>query len=451
MYLCIGCVSFAIHKKKELPKTYSGGETTVFITSRDAFAKNAANLPTEKVRDFTFGNRLFNTKWVTAPASVTTFDGLGPTFNQKSCSACHFKDGRGRPPKNRDEPFKSMLIRLSVPGESDHGGPKPHPLYGGQLNNKSIHDVPNEGHAYITYTEKKEYFADGEAYSLRIPQYHFEDMNFGELDESVMFSPRVAPAVFGLGLLEAINENTILSFADPDDRNQDGISGRPNYVYDQQRGEKALGRFGWKANEPTLKQQAAGAFLGDIGITTSLNPDENCPDIQAQCQSKPHGGTPEVNNEFLEKLNFYLSTLAVPARRDVDDEQVVHGEKIFMQANCYICHVPKMTTGSHDIPQLTHQTIRPYTDLLLHDMGEGLADNRPDYEANDREWRTPPKWGIGLQKTVNQHTFFLHDGRARNLTEAIMWHGGEAEASREFVRTLSKEDRKSLLTFLNSL
>lgn len=451
IYLCVGCTSFAIKKSKELPKVYSGGETTVFVTSREAFAKHAANLPTKKVRDFTFGNRLFNTKWVTAPASVTTFDGLGPTFNRKSCSGCHFKDGRGRPPRNINEPFKSMLVRLSIPGEDAVGGPNPHPVYGGQLNNKSIHGIPNEGKVTITYTEKKGTFSDGEEYSLRVPQYHFKDMKFGELGDDVMFSPRVAPAVFGLGLLEAVPEKTILSFADPNDKNGDGISGRPNYVYDQIAKRDSLGRFGWKSNQPTLKQQGAGAFLGDIGITTSLNPNENCPEAQELCQSKIHGGTPEVSDEFLEKLNFYLQTLAVPARRNINDPQVVRGEEIFVKANCSACHIPEMKTGSHSVPELEHQTIRPYTDLLLHDMGEELADYRPDFDADGYEWRTPPLWGIGLQKTVNRHTFFLHDGRARNLMEAVMWHGGEAEQSREFVQKLSKEEREALIKFLESL
>jgi len=208
----------------------SGGETTVFNQSREAFAKPLANLPTKDLRAFTFGNKMFNTKWVTAPASVTSLDGLGPTFNRMSCAACHFKDGRGRPPRSADEPMKSMLVRLSVMDAS--GNVVAHPAYGEQLNDRGIHGVPAEGRAVISYDEIKGEYPDGTAYSLRRPIYAFTDMAYGEIGADVMVSPRVAPAVHGMGLLEAIPEATILSFADPDDIDGDGISGRANYVWD---------------------------------------------------------------------------------------------------------------------------------------------------------------------------------------------------------------------------
>ena len=429
---------------------YAGGETTVFNTSREAFAKPLANLPTKDLRKFTFGNKMFNTNWVQAPASVTSLDGLGPTFNRVSCSACHFKDGRGRPPHSIDEPMNSMLLRLSIAGKAADGGPMPHPAYGGQLNPFGIHGTAGEGKATIFYEEIAGQYGDGTAYSLRKPHYTFSNMAFGVLGEDTMFSPRVAPAVYGLGLLEAIPEETILSFSDAEDKNNDGISGRPNYVPDLE-GKKTIGRFGWKANVASLKQQDAGAALGDMGITTSLNPSENCTKSQTQCNTAISGGTPEMSDEQLEKLVFYSQTLAPPARRDVGDPQVKSGAMLFVQGKCSSCHTPKMRTGEHDIPQLSHQNIQPFTDLLLHDMGEGLADNRPDYEANGQEWRTPPLWGIGLVKTVNKHTNFLHDGRARNFEEAILWHGGEAESSKEAFRDMNVKERKALLHFLSTL
>lgn len=429
----------------------SGGEGTVFNQSREAFAKPAKNLPTEDLRDFTFGNKMFNTKWVTAPASVTSLDGLGTTFNRMSCAACHFKDGRGRPPSQAGEPMKSMLVRLSVAGETPTGEPNPHPVYGGQLNDSAIHGVPAEGRVEISYEDVPGTYADGAAYTLRRPVYVFKDMAFGEISPDVMFSPRVAPAVHGMGLLEAIPEQAILSLADPDDLDGDGISGRANYVWDAVSKTRALGRFGWKANVSTLIQQDAGAALGDIGITTSLFSAQNCPAAQKECSAAPNGGSPEMSDEQLEKMTFYVSTLAVPARRDIEDGNIVAGARLFEKAQCAQCHTPQIKTGEHAIAALSGQMIQPYSDLLLHDMGADLADNRPDFEATGQEWRTPPLWGIGLVHVVNKHTNFLHDGRARNIEEAILWHGGEAEQSRDLFKEMSKEEREALLSFLNSL
>lgn len=434
------------------PKGLSGGATTVFNRARGAFSQPAANLPIEKLRDFTFGNRLFNTKWATAPASVQSFDGLGPLFNRNSCSGCHRKDGRGRPPLKSEAVMKSMLVRLSIPGSDVDGGPKPHPTYGGQLNNQSILGVPAEGRTEVTYEVHEGQFADGETYQLIAPTYRFTDLNYGTLGEEILFSPRVAPAVYGLGLLEAIPEETLLRLADPEDSDGDGISGRLNRVTDHIHNRVAAGRFGWKANQPSLKQQNAGAMLGDIGITTSVFPNENCTPSQASCTNRPNGGQPELRDTFLDKLTFYTQTLAVPARRRVDEPIVKQGERLFEQAGCASCHTPTIRTGEHpDVPQLSNQVIHPYTDLLLHDMGPGLADNRPDFLANGSEWRTPPLWGIGLVKVVNGHTRFLHDGRARGLMEAILWHGGEADTSREAVQQMSASDRTALIAFLESL
>ena len=433
------------------PDSLLGGDTTAFIANRTAFTAPATNLPIDDLRKFASGDRLFNTNWVIAPASVELLDGLGPVFNRVSCSACHLRDGRGQPPESPEAPMMSMLIRLSIPGQGERGGVKPHPAYGDQLNDRAIPGVPAEGRATVQYTEIEGRFADGETYTLAKPIYTFKDLAFGPLGDDILYSPRVAPQMIGLGLLEAIPETTILSLADPDDKDGDGITGRVNRVWDVAKREMVIGKFGWKANQPNVRQQNAGAMHGDIGITSSLFPDENVTAAQKEAAKALSGGKPELSDENLDILTFYTRVLAVPARRDVQDPAARLGEKLFTDAGCAKCHTPTFKTGDYEIKQLAHQTIHPYTDLLLHDMGDDLADGRPDWEATGKEWRTPPLWGIGLFKVVNGHTRYLHDGRARNILEAILWHGGEAEAAREKVKKMKKEERSALLKFLESL
>lgn len=429
----------------------AGGDTTVFDATPSAFSLSARNMSFERRQRFVVGNSFFNKNWVTAPSSTEGRDGLGPTFNARSCSTCHFHDGRGRPPVG-DEPFTQMLLRISVPGESAHGGPLAAPLYGDQLQPDGIDGVPGEAVPKVSYTEQPGAFADGEPYSLRAPTYTLEAPAFGPLPPDLLVSPRVAPAMIGLGLLEAIPEPDLLAREDPDDRDGDGISGRANRVWDVAAGALAVGRFGWKAGQPSVRQQTAGAFNGDMGITSSLFPDQNCPEGQDACRAAPNGGAPEVADDLLADIVLYAETLAVPARRDPGDATVLRGRQVFRDAGCADCHTPRHTTAADAaLDEARGQTIWPYTDLLLHDMGEGLADDRPDYAADGREWRTPPLWGIGLVETVNGHTDFLHDGRARSLMEAILWHGGEAEASQEAVLALSRADRDALIAFLQSL
>jgi CxxC motif-containing protein (DUF1111 family) len=265
-----------------------------------------------------------------------------------------------------------------------------------------------------------------------------------------MISPRIAPAVFGVGLLEAVPEEVIVAAADPDDVDGDGVSGRPNRIVDSD-GDISLGRFGWKANVASVEQQTAGAFLGDVGITSSIHPTQDCTAAEVACRDAISGGEPELDDHKLGRVVFYTRTLAVPARRDVTVPDVVAGEAVFSSIGCASCHTPELQTGDTDIVALRGQTIRPYTDLLLHDLGPGLADGRPDGLATGTEWRTPPLWGIGLVETVNGHTRFLHDGRARNLTEAVLWHGGEADGAQQRFRSLSASERAALIAFLESL
>ena len=426
----------------------SGGETTVFDASSHAFSIPAPNLSTAALAKHLEGDVEFEAIFVTAPAVVNP--GLGPIYNNVSCINCHSRDGRGRPP-GVDEGLVSLLFRLSLPKAEDSVAgkpPTPVPGFGTQLNNRAIVEANPEGTVKIEYTEQTLTTADGARVHLRHPNYTLTE-TYQPLPENVEISPRVAPAVFGLGLLEAIPENAILAYADEADIDGDGISGKPNYVWDVVAQRYTLGRFGWKANQPTLLQQVAAAYNDDMGITTSLFSVENS---AGQSQLTEHSVTPEVSDEILEVVTFYVQTLAVPARRDVDNPQVKQGEQLFAEAQCASCHVPTLRTGVlAGVPSVSNQTIHPYTDLLLHDMGPDLADNRPDFHASGREWRTPPLWGIGLVRRVNGHTNFLHDGRARNLMEAILWHGGEAEASRQTVKQMSKAERDALIAFLESL
>lgn len=430
-----------------------GGDTTRADRTQNAFGLPAPRLTDDERRTFEVGDSFFTQSWVTAPASTDARDGLGPTFNAQACSSCHLKDGRGLPPDPAaDKANLGLLLRLSIPGEDpDTGGPVPHPAYGGQLQDRAILGVPAEGSIDITYRPIEGTYGDGTPFELRSPTYRIVDPAFGPLPADLLVSPRLAPQVMGVGLLEAIPEDQLLEAADPDDVDGDGISGRPNTVWDARAGAPAVGRFGWKANVATVEQQVAGAFGGDIGITSSLGPDENCPEAQEACAAAPSGGEPELTTERLGRVTFYNRTLAVPAMRDHDAPEVMAGASRFADMGCASCHTPTQRTGATDVATLSDQTFHPYTDLLLHDMGDGLADGRPDFAATGSEWRTPPLWGLGLIEVVNGERFLLHDGRARTLEEAILWHGGEADASKEAFRLAPERARNELVTFLEAL
>lgn len=422
----------------------SGGDGTTSSADMNAFGDSARNLSNDERRTFEIGDSFFTQNWVTAPSSTDIRDGLGPLLNAHSCSSCHLLDGRGSPEAN--EP--GLLLRLSVPGD---GGPEPDPVYGDQLQDEAILGVEPEGTVRVVYVEEKGTFADGTGYALRRPIHDIDDLAYGPLSVDVMISPRLAPPVFGAGLIEAIPESDIVAASDPDDADDDGISGRANYVLDIATGEMALGRFGWKANVPTVAQQVSGAFLGDIGITSDMRPDEGCTIPQTTCLEAPSGGSPEIGDELFADVVFYNKTLAVPARRNLDDPDVMAGAGFFLQLGCDHCHQPRQETGDYEIAALAQQVIYPYTDLLLHDMGPALADGRPDGLATGTEWRTPPLWGLGLNAVVNGHEFYLHDGRARSVEEAILWHDGEASSARDAFKELSVLQRQQLLDFLESL
>ncbi len=445
----------------------AGATSTDATPNRDAFSRFSANLSFEGERDFKIGNGLFRKLWVSSPSSTQASDGLGPLFNARGCQECHLKDGRGSPPVG-DARAVSMVLRLSVPPETEaeHAALAgkallriPEPTYGGQLQNFAVPGIPAEGEMRITYEEIPVALAGGETATLRKPTYRIDDLGYGPMADDVMLSPRVAPPMIGVGLLEQIHPGDILAHADPDDADGDGISGRPSIVRDPETGDLVLGRFGWKASTPSVRTQSAEAFSGDMGISTPPMPAVwgDCTEAQTACRAAPSGvqvrlGPEEAPDPVLDLVSFYSRNLAVPVRRDVDDPAVLQGKGLFYDFGCASCHVPKFVTR-RDAPQPEHrfQLIWPYTDMLLHDMGEGLADGAPAGDASGSEWRTAPLWGIGLTETVNGHTNFLHDGRARNLLEAVLWHGGEAEAGKERVVAASPGERRALIRFLESL
>ncbi|MEL6481104.1 MAG: di-heme oxidoredictase family protein [Pseudomonadota bacterium] len=429
----------------------AGAATRFNYPNRDAFSSASANMPFERELDFKVGNGLFKKLWVSSPASTRASDGLGPLYNARSCQRCHLKDGRGHPPEGPDDTAVSMFLRVSVPG---HEGPEPHPVYGEQLQDFSVAGVPAEYRLGVEWEEIEVALSGGETAQLRRPTWRAENLGYGPLGPEAMLSPRVAPQMIGLGLLEAIPAADILAHADPEDADGDGISGRPNVVWSKEFGQRMLGRFGLKAGAPTVRAQSAGAFAGDMGISNPLKPEGwgECTEAQEACRKAPHGGNPEIEDAALDLVVFYSRNLAVPARRDLNDQVVLAGKRVFHETGCASCHVPKFVTHRLEgQPEQSFQLIWPYTDLLLHDMGDGLADNRPEGMATGREWRTPPLWGIGLTQAVSGHTYFLHDGRARSLLEAILWHGGEAQAARDRVVEMQPADRAALIRFLESL
>ena len=405
------------------PAARSGGDCTIFNGGSESFGRVLANATGETRRLFLVGNSFFTEARFQPGPHAGVRGGLGPLFHAQSCAACHIRAGRGGLPEQPPwtaEP--GLLLRISQPGEDAHGGPLPDPVYGVQLAPLAFSPERPEIEAQLTWQETPGTYADGQPYSLRKPLPKITTWHRGQPSPTSLVSLRFAPPVFGLGLLEAIDEKDLLA-----------QSGKPNYVWDAEANQRRLGRFGWKANMADLRQQTITAFAEDMGVTHT-------------------GSPPEISNPQLQRVVTYLQALAPPARRSLDDPSVVKGETLFRQLQCASCHRETFTTGSQSsLVELRHQTIHPYTDLMLHDMGEGLSDSRPEYLATGREWRTAPLWGLGLNDTVNGHTALLHDGRARNPGEAILWHGGEAAGAAEAFRQLPASQRLELLSFLRSL
>ena len=458
--LLLAAAALAIGADAAEDPALSAGSFTIRRFDRQAFSEPAPVLTLKQRQTFMVGRNVFNRQW----AAVTSLNGdwgLGPTFIADRCSACHINAGRGSPPASSGEQLLSLLVRVSIPGTGEHGGPQPHPNYGDQFQNRSLdgrnvdvayagEPVPNEADLFLDWEERTAAFSDGETVTLRKPKLRIENLKFGELGNDVMLSLRMAPPLVGMGFLDAVPEETILSIAEK--QRAQGFNGRPNRAWDALNKRMALGRYGWKANVPALKQQIAAAAIGDMGVNSNLFPGQNCPPVQTICARQLPGNFPEIIDHEIGALELWLQGLAVPARRDVNDPEVLRGAALFSSAQCAVCHVPEMKTEKFPkLPQLSDQVFHAYTDLLVHDMGDELADGRPDFKAGPRDWRTTPLWGLGLSGMVNGQSALLHDGRARNVTEAILWHGGEAASSRDAFGKLPKADRDALLKFVEAI
>jgi CxxC motif-containing protein (DUF1111 family) len=493
---------------------YSGGDATVNVANEDAFSRRPAAVVSDFQLDgfFTSGDHLFR----------TPHKDIGPLLNTGNCQGCHLNDGKGKVPASVDSPMTSMFLKIGKEG----GGPDP--VYGDQLQTFAIQSfstsdassgLPNyngstngdklfgEAYAFVEYEIVSGTYPDGQSYELRKPVYKVKDLSFGDFGPTVRLSPRVAPAIYGSGLLEAIPDSHLQALADENDSNNDGISGRLSITTDVLTNQQKTGRFSYKAQNPNVLQQISGAYRGDIGITNKLFPQESCTEQQIACQmvaaqETKTGQDVDFSDRELALVEFYNRVLAVPARRGFDtasnswDENIVKGRKLFFDIGCVNCHVARHKTAiangsvlgeltltglepdAQPIAVLSDQIIFPYTDLLLHDMGgsceiiretvtgnsctrgrecqyvqrcEGLADDLIEGSASGTEWKTPALWGVGLVQTVNPASTFLHDGRARTIEEAILWHGGEAQASNTQFMQFTADERQQLLGFVGSL
>ncbi|WP_445363996.1 di-heme oxidoredictase family protein [Microbulbifer sp. ANSA003] len=429
------------------------------IADWTAYFREALNIQWETHNEFLDGRRIFHTRFNTGE-----HEELGnPDFNQmanlsagltieQSCLACHINNGRGPAPSEASVP-NSMVFKLSSGAITQAGQPLPNHYFGPVLQTHSLNsDIAPEGSIQVTYSPIQGSYANGDSYTLQSPTY-VVTTNEGENTSADYFSPRMPQNITGLGLLEAVDETEILEWHDPNDSNSDGISGRVSLVDTGSTPLPQVGRFGWKATQPSLRSFSADALNNDIGVNTALEPNANCGIEQLECK-KHSNHNEELTDSHLDDLTTYLQALGAPPRNpDLINESIVaQGEALFESINCSSCHRPEMNTNhAHPLEELRGKVIRPYTDLLLHDMGEGLADNLTISAEYNREWRTPPLWGLGVNSAVNGHSNLLHDGRARSIEEAILWHGGEAAESQQNYIDLSASERNSLLKFLQSL
>ena len=423
----------------------------------NSFAGASTGYSADKSIDFMVGRSLFKKLWIASPSSTKASDGLGPLYNARSCFQCHINAGRGQVPE-KNQRAVSLFMRLSIPpqNQTDKTRLQQHqqtviaePRYGTQFQNFAVTGLDAEGDLQIQYNPMTVKLADGEVVVLQKPSYQLKNLQYGNLHPQTMMSPRLAPSLLGMGELAQIKAEDILQFSDPNDANKDGISGKPNRVWSQEFNKVMLGRFGYKAGVASLDEQNQRAFSGDIGLSTPLFPQSwgDCTTNQTSCRNAPHGNSAtqplEAPKKVTDAVLYYVSHLDMPLSPTSNSDDFKQGKIHFIQAGCIACH-----RASYTIKQ---KTISPYSDLLLHNMGEGLADHRPEGEANGQEWRTAPLWGIGLTERINGHHYYLHDGRARTLQQAILWHGGEAQPARDYYTKLVKKDRQHLLKFLGAL
>jgi len=438
-----------------------GGETSNQVENKNSFSLSSRNLEEHMRINFLVGNALFERMWEDSSISKNIAkDGLGPFFSARSCESCHINDGRGHIPITNKEDKISVVIQISqnIAQSNDYIKNIEDDIYGGQISEFAVKDVLKEADIIIDYKYSLEMYEDGRVVELRRPIIKIDNLNYGDFNESTIFSARIAQPMIGLGLIEHISDQSLLMNEDINDTNNDGVSGKANKVWDIENEKLAIGRFGWKAAQPSVYQQTADAFYHDMGLSNKLysNP-FNCTSKQVECAKAISGNSEEyddleVSNDQLDLVTFYSSQLGVPARRSINAENVKKGKEIFFALNCNSCHVESFTTGdtgSH--ANLNNQIIYPYSDFLLHDMGESLSDGVSEFLAQGSEWRTPPLWGIGLTSIVSDEYGYLHDGRARTIEEAILWHGGEANEIIQNYKKLKKSEVNQLLSFINSL
>ncbi len=406
-----------------------GGDATVDDRSAEAFSHPIPTLDPLQAERHRYGRSPAALEWLPPQ--------LGPLFNHNACLACHPGNGRGLSQIGPSAFGSQALIRVSLAAgtPSVPGGPVPVPGFGLQLQDHAVDQLP-EVRVQLTWIEREERYADDEVVMLRSPRVTVTLPGGEPLPIAMLMSYRQAPPMIGLGLLEAVPADALHALADPDDTDGDGISGRVNVVWDAEAQAPGTGRFGHKASVATLHEQTAGAFASDIGLTNRMFPGE--------------GGARDLSDLQLDDSTFFIRTIAVP-RAAPRSAAAWRGRDLFDRFGCAGCHTPALVTGDHEISQLAGQTIHPYTDLLLHDVGDLLTDARDDFVATGVEWRTPPLWGLGLTQVVSPEATFLHDGRARTIAEAILWHGGEAQAAREAFRRASRRDRDALIAFLETL
>jgi len=458
------------HKLKAINFSIAGIIASFFYFQNAAFANTYSNpisgIKLEDKLDFKIGESVFQKFWVPSPSSTTASDGLGPLYNTRSCNNCHINNGRGHAPEAgiSGASVPSFLIRFGRAYEelspvADFIYPKIGDRhYGSQFQGHSVQGIQPEGDYYLSYDLHIETLADGTEVELRKPKLHWTALNYGNLEDSTGISLLVAPALVGMGLLDNIPGATIAANADPDDKNKDGISGRINWIPDGING-KTIGRFGYKASTPSVSFQNQLAFNTDLGLSTPMHsaPSGDCTALQKECMASPNGNSEHLDNLEVDKqqsdlVDLFVSLSSPPAMRNLGDSTFREGKTIFDNGGCASCHIPKMETGEHArFEALENRTFYPFTDMLLHDMGPELASGFPSFSATPSEWRTAPLWGIGLSHKVSGRQGFLHDGRARTIEEAILWHGGEAKQSQQYYKQLNKEHRQKLIYFLESL
>jgi len=418
--------------------------------TKKSLSQSYNNLNDEEQDSFMLGRSFFTIPWVEAPSATTARDGLGPLFNANTCINCHQNNSLGSV-YNKDGKFsRSMVARLSITSNNskEHqeylqkAGFIPEPTYGAQISINGTRTIPYEAKLHIDYEDKEVTYPDGKKVVLRSPTYSLKDLNYGPISKDTSISVRKAPALVGLGLLEDLSDEAILANVDEDDKNSDGISGRANLVYSVESNTYKIGRYTYKASAPSVKHQSAGAFVNDMGLTTTLFPNDNCTKAQEKCLDAPKSRDAiDVPDLRLDAVTFYLTHLKVPKSK----VRVNEGRKLFTQIGCVSCHVSSFTTKKGI-------KINPYSDFLLHDMGEALSDGRTEFRASGNEWKTAPLWGINsYEKTIRKKPDYLHDGRARNLEEAILWHGGEAQASKESFMSLEESKREMIIKFIGTL